>query len=73
MSVLGDKALRQLIRDRLMSDTRLAGQCITVSVNRGHVALLGTVDGDEIRRTAVQLVKGIAGVRGEVEDKLDIQ
>lgn len=67
-----DRALAERVRACLVEDMRLAGQAIVVTVNMGYVVLEGTVNGEYSRELALQLARGIAGVKGEVQDRLKV-
>ncbi len=69
MEALRDRALLESVRRRIMEDTRLAGQSIEVVASNGFIQIIGTVDSDEDRNLAVELARGVSGVRG-VEDRL---
>jgi osmotically-inducible protein OsmY len=62
-------AVVDTVRDRLLADTRLAGQCIDVMPCDGYCALIGCVDTDDQRELASELAGGISGV-GKTENYL---
>lgn len=59
-----DRALLESVRHRIMQDSRLAGQTINVTSNNGYVQLTGTVDTEEKKILAVEITRGVMGVRG---------
>ncbi len=71
MSICSE-ALVALVRDRLLSDYRLAAQPIDACCCDGCVSLVGFVDTDEQKQLAVQLVVGLIGVRS-VKDEIVVR
>lgn len=71
MSV-GNEALMAAIRNRLIGDLRIAALAIDVCCAEGCVSLVGTVDNDEQRKLALELIAGLTGVQN-VRDELTIR
>ena len=69
---LGNDALVELIRGRLMQDSRIAALSIDVMSSDGFVSLVGFVDTPEQKQLAVHLVTGLIGVRN-VKDELSVK
>lgn len=67
-----NRALLESVRDQLMRDTRLAGQSITVTASGGYIQVVGTVDTEEHKQLALDMARGMAGVRN-VEDRLEVR
>ena len=67
-----NEALVAVIRDRLLQDRRVAALAIDVRCCEGFVSLVGCVDTVEQKELAVQLVRGMVGVRS-VEDELVVR
>lgn len=58
-------ALSAKVQERLQADDRLRDLQIQTDINgKGSVLLRGTVDNDEQRRAAEEIVSGVAGVSG---------
>lgn len=72
MDAVRDRALLESVRQRLMEDTRLAGQSIEVIASGGYIEVVGTVDSEEDRKLALHLAEGVAGVR-RVANKLQVR
>ena len=70
MSLCND-ALVDLIRGRLMQDSRVAALAIDVRSSDGFVCLRGVVDTPEQKELAVHIVTGLIGVRN-VKDELTV-
>jgi osmotically-inducible protein OsmY len=69
---LHDVVLAELLTDKILGDSRLAGESVTVTVNDGTIILSGTVDTEEQRKLAIELAEGIPGVRW-VEDEIVVE
>ena len=67
-----NRALLESVREQLMNDTRLAGQSITVTASGGYIQVVGVVDTEEHRQLALNLARGMAGVRN-VEDRIEVR
>ncbi len=67
-----NRALLESVREQLMRDQRLAGQAIEVTASRGYVELRGLVDSFEHKQLALDLARGVPGVRN-VEDHIDVR
>ncbi len=67
-----NRALAESVRRQIMTDARLSGQCINVTASGGYVQISGTVDTEEQKKLAVDLAKGVPGVR-HVEDRIEVQ
>jgi osmotically-inducible protein OsmY len=67
MPMIFDVAMSQLIRERLQKDRRTSGLTVDVSCSDGSISLIGSVDTEEQRDTAVFLVEGLAGVRSVLD------
>ena len=61
-----------LIRSKLAEDMRTCGQTIDVYVANGDAYLVGTVDSEDHRLVAEELVRGLPGVR-QVVDNVQIR
>lgn len=72
MEAYRDRALFESVRQRIMEDSRIAGQSITVTANNGYVQLSGSVDTEENMQRVIEITRGVMGVRG-VESRLDVQ
>lgn len=68
-----DEALSARVRDRLMCDKRTGGQAIAVRVAQGEVFLKGVADSEEDRALAIDVVRGIPGVRYVNTDELMVR
>jgi osmotically-inducible protein OsmY len=66
-----DRALLESVRQRIMEDSRLAGQSINVTSSGGYIQLVGTVDSEENKMLAEELARGVMGVR-HVDDRLEV-
>ena len=67
MPMIYDVALTQLIRERLQSDRRTSGLTVDVSCCDGSICLIGRVDTEEQKDTALFLVEGMNGVRSVLD------
>jgi osmotically-inducible protein OsmY len=66
-SALPDPALRDAIRRALTLDPRVPAEGVDVEVRDGEVVLSGPVDLLEAKRAAVEIARGINGVRAVVD------
>ncbi|MDO8684961.1 MAG: BON domain-containing protein [Armatimonadota bacterium] len=67
-----NRALLESVRQHLMEDQRLAGQSLTVTSSAGHIQIIGSVDTEEQKRLAIDLARGVVGVR-DVIDRIDVR
>ncbi|MBI2844107.1 MAG: BON domain-containing protein [Armatimonadetes bacterium] len=67
-----DWVLAEDVRGHIMDDVRLAGQSIEVTATDGYIEITGCVDAEEDKELAVELARGVPGVRG-VEDKIEVR
>jgi osmotically-inducible protein OsmY len=67
-----NRALLESVREHLMGDVRLAGQSIYVTANAGYIQVVGVVDTEEHKHVALELARGMAGVRN-VEDRIEVR
>lgn len=67
-----NRALLESVREQLMRDTRLSGQSINVTASGGYIQVVGTVDSEEHKQLALDLARGMAGVRN-VEDRITVR
>jgi len=67
-----NRAIAESIREHLMGDQRLAGQCIEVSAMDGYIQIMGCLDTEEQKQLALNLARGMAGVRN-VEDRIKVR
>ena len=67
MPMIFDVALSQLIRARLQQDIRTAGATVDVSCTDGTICLIGQVDTEEQKDTALFLVEGLIGVKAVMD------
>lgn len=67
-----NRALLESVRNQLMSDTRLAGQSITITASGGFIQVVGMVDTEEHKQLALDMARGMAGVHN-VEDRLEVR
>jgi len=59
-----DAAVRERVRERLSGDNSIVLRKIEVSVSEGEVTLEGTVASRDESRRAMELVRGVSGVKG---------
>lgn len=69
MEIHRDRAVEEMIRQRLMEDNRVSGQSISVVSSRGYVQITGIVESEDARIVVLQLIAGVMGVRN-VEDRM---
>ena len=70
---IGDRNIATRVRVVLGEDPETAPyDTITVSCDRGRVTLEGTVDRPSVKRRAVELAQGCAGVR-DVKDRIIVR
>lgn len=62
-----NRALMESVRRHLMEDDRLGGQSLNVVSCGGFIQIVGRVDTQEQKVLALELAKGVVGVRN-VED-----
>ena len=67
MPMIFDVALSQLVRERLQHDARTAGVTVDVSCSNGDICLIGRVDTEEQKDTALFLVQGLTGVKSVMD------
>jgi len=72
MEDIKDRALMECVRSHLMEDDRLGGQSLEVTASRGFIQIIGRVDSKEQTQLALELAKGVIGVRG-VEDCIEVR
>jgi len=68
MVSLREEAMALSIRSKLAEDTRTYGQTIDVYVANGDIYLVGTVDSEDQRLVANELVRGLPGVQRVVDN-----
>jgi osmotically-inducible protein OsmY len=69
---LEDQALIDVVRRHLQEDKRLAGQCVDIESSERCIVLVGSVETDEQKRLAEELVEGVVGVRC-VENNIEVR
>lgn len=72
MEDLKDRALMESVRQHLMEDDRLGGQSLEVVSSGGFIQVIGRVDTEEQKELALELAKGVMGVR-DVEDRIVVR
>ena len=72
MEMHENRALLEAVREQLMRDMRLAGQPIDVTASGGYIEIVGIVDSEEHKQLALDLARGIAGVRN-VQDRIEVR
>jgi hyperosmotically inducible periplasmic protein len=70
--VIDDTAILAKTKAALVNDPVVSGMAIDVGVNRGVVALNGTVNGAVEKRKAEEIARGVDGVRG-VENNIVVR
>ncbi len=63
-----EQAMSFLIRSKLAEDTRTFGQMIDVYVANGDIYLVGICDSDSQCKVAVELIRGLPGVRHVIDN-----
>ena len=67
MPMIFDVVLSQLVRERLQRDARTAGMTVDVNCSDGDICLIGNVDTEEQKDTALFLVQGLTGVKSVMD------
>lgn len=67
-----NEVLAAMIRNRLLGDLRTSALTIDVCCSDGNVRLIGCVDAEEQKKTAMHLISGVIGVI-HVTDELKIR
>ena len=62
-AAIADTAITAKVKAKYLADDRLKGSDISVTTNNGMVALSGTLATAEAKQVAVDLAKGVEGVK----------
>ena len=67
----GDNVISANVKSALLGDDRLQGAGIAVDTNNGLVTLSGRVSDPALRERAVQIARGVEGVK-DVQDAISV-